>query len=229
MKKSIVIFDFDGTIADTFPVILDIFHQVEHRTVPLNKEEEMLMRSAALMQVKLRVIVRAASKLNISFWRLPFIFVITRFLLKRRMAEVQPFEGIPEVIRALADQDAQLVIISANTKSNIKKFLKTQGLHKCFAKIYGSVRPNEKADTVKMVCGRYHIPPKKVFLVGDENRDIMAGHSAGVKTIAVTWGYNDVAQLINEDPTRLCNSPAELMKVLGGSKWKNIRTSFKKS
>lgn len=227
--KSVVIFDFDGTIADTFPVILDIFHQVEHRTVPLNQEEEAIMRSAALMQVKLRVIVRAASRLNISFWRLPFIFVITRFMLKRRMTEVQPFEGIPEVLKALADKDAQLFIVSANTRSNIKKFLKKQKLHKYFNTVYGSVRPHEKAEIIKIICQRQHVAPKKVFLVGDENRDIMAGHSAGVKTIAVTWGYNTVAQLIEEEPTQLCNSPTALIKFLGGSKWKNMRTSFKKS
>lgn len=226
--KSVVIFDFDGTIADTFPVVLDIFHKVEHRTVPLNTDEEAIMRSAALMQVKLRVIIRAASKLNISFWRLPFIFIITRFLLKRRMAEVQPFDGMPEVLKMLADKDIRLFIVSTNTKSNIKKFLKTQKLHKYFTTVYGSVRPHEKADVIRKICEQQGVSPKRVFLVGDENRDVMAGRSAGVKTIAVTWGYNSVAQLLEEDPTRLCNSPTELRKFLGGSKWK-IRTSFKKS
>ncbi len=211
--SKVVIFDFDGTIADTFPIILDIFHKVERRTVPLSQEEEILMRGAALMQVRLRAVIKAASKLNISFWRLPFVFAISQFLLKKRMNEVQPFVGMPELLRSLSSEKVELFIVSTNSAGNIKRFLRAQDLSDSFVKVYGNVRPRNKAKVIRHIVRWRKAPEGQAWYVGDENRDVMAGHAAQVPAVAVTWGYNDLKQLNNAEPTHVITNTAQLYRL----------------
>jgi phosphoglycolate phosphatase len=212
--KSTIVFDFDGTIADTFTVVLDIFHRLERRTKPLTEEEQVLMRGAALMQVRLRSVIRAASRLDVPFWRLPFLFAVAQFLLRRRMHEVQPYPGMPELIKQLAADGHTLFIVSSNSSHNIKKFLKAQNLQKYFATVYGDVRPQKKAKMLKHIVGKKKQRAKKAWLVGDEDRDIRAGKSAGMTTVAVSWGYNSIFQLQEAKPKRIVTTADALNKIL---------------
>ena len=212
--KSVIIFDFDGTIADTFPVVVDIFHKVERRTVPLNAEEELLMRGAALMQIKLRAVMKAAAKLNISIWRVPFVFAIVQLIQKRRLKDVQPFPGMPELIKKLHAEGHQMYIISTNTTGNIRRFLRAQGLDGYFVKAYGGARSKNKAGYIHRLLRRKHVSPQNVFYVGDEDRDMFAAHGADVRAVAVTWGYNDPEQLQKANPLYTAATPTELAKVL---------------
>ena len=53
-----------------------------------------------------------------------------------------------------------------------------------------------------------------VFYVCDEVRDIEAARKSGIKSIAVTWGYNTKGALIKENPDFLVNSPDELRNII---------------
>lgn len=212
--SKVVIFDFDGTLADTFPVVLDIFHKLERRAVPLTKEEEILMRGAALMQVRLRVVIKAAASLDIPFWRLPFVFAITQLLLKKRMKEVRVFPGVTELLKQLAKDGDQLFIVSTNSTRNIKRFLRAQDLDDCFIKIYGNVRPRNKGRVIRHIARWRQATAGRVWYVGDEDRDVAAGHAADVPAVAVTWGYNNAAQLEQSQPTHTVTTPDELYKLI---------------
>ena len=212
--KKVIVFDFDGTIADTFPVVLDIFHKVERRAVPLTKEEEILMRGAALMQVRLRAVIKAAASLDIPFWRLPFVFALTQLILKKRMNEVQSYKGMPDLLRQLADEGNELFIVSSNSTGNIKRFLRAQDLQHSFVRIYGNTRPRQKARVLRHIAAWRHVKPDAMVFVGDEDRDVLAGHAADVPTVGVTWGYNDSVQLKKAAPMYTATTVQELSNTI---------------
>jgi len=56
--------------------------------------------------------------------------------------------------------------------------------------------------------------PQSVFYVGDETRDVEAARKAGVKTIAVTWGFNGEDILKKQKPDYLARRPEELIALL---------------
>lgn len=172
------------------------------------------MRGAALMQVRLRAVVKAAASLNIPFWRLPFVFVITQLILKKRMNEVQPYPGMPELIKKLAADGNELFIVSSNSTNNIKRFLRAHDLHHSFLKIYGNTRPRQKARMLKHIAAWRHVQQGGLLFVGDEDRDVLAGHAAQVPAIAVSWGYNDTEQLAKSIPTRTVATAHELSTVI---------------
>jgi phosphoglycolate phosphatase-like HAD superfamily hydrolase len=60
----------------------------------------------------------------------------------------------------------------------------------------------------------HKLDPSKVFYIGDETRDIEAAKKAGIKSIAVTWGYNTKAILDNSNPDFLCESTDALKETI---------------
>ena len=217
-SKRVIIFDFDGTIADTVPVIIDIFHKVERRKTRLTKDEELLVRAAALLQVKMKTIIRDAIRIGIPLWRLPFIFAISQAILSRRMHEVKAFPGMKQLIAELHAEGNMLFIVSANTPSNIKKFLKNEGLSPYFTKVYGSVRSSRKAKIIARIAKKHNAHSGNVFYIGDESRDIHAAQAAGVGSIGVRWGYNDEAQLRASEPQAIATKASDIATLLRRTK-----------
>lgn len=214
-QYKVVVFDFDGTIADTFPVIVDIFHMLSRRKVPLNEAEEKLLRGVALRQVKGRAMLRHAREINVSYWRIPFLFIISRELLKGRMHQVKPMPGMHHAIKILHEKGFKLYIMSANSENNIRKFLKHEHLNSYFADVYGDVRVGSKAGRLQDMITADLAHPKDTICVGDEGRDIAAAKQAGLKNIAVCWGYNSEKQLKDEHPTHVVKNVSQLLKTLG--------------
>jgi phosphoglycolate phosphatase-like HAD superfamily hydrolase len=211
----VVIFDFDGTIADTFAVVSEIILKMQRRTAPLSQEEQVLLRAAALMQVKLRWAVKTAAQLDIPFWRLPFLVLVTKRILKKRMHEVQPYPGVLECIQALKEAGYDLYVVSANSTANITRFLEARQVAECFTEVYGDVRPYNKARTIRRIIKSYDQGKLHIAGVGDEDRDITAYKAAGIdKAVAVTWGYNGILQLEKAEPKYMVANAEKLLKIL---------------
>lgn len=209
-----VIFDFDGTIADTFPIVLDIFHRVTRRKVHLSNAESLLFRQAALRQVKGRAILRHASELNVPWWHVPFIFLLCRVLLNGRMKDVQPMPGMYQAVKTLHEQGCTLAVVSSNSTANITTFLKKEHLYSYVSYIRGSVRSSRKGEALQQLQKRNPEVFKDAVLVGDEGRDIEAAKEAKLRSIGVTWGYNNVEQLVQEKPDHIVDTAAELLDIL---------------
>lgn len=209
-----VIFDFDGTIADTFPVVLDIFHRVSRKKTALTSPEALLLRKVALRQVKGRAILRHAAELKVPWWHVPFIFLLCRLLLDGRMREVQPMPGMYHAVKTLHENGYAIAVASSNSEKNIDVFLRKEHLRSYVSNIAGNVRTSRKGKALRRLKraegGRFD----SAVLVGDEERDIAAAKEAKLKSVAVTWGYNNTEQLAAGKPDFIVDSPAELLKAL---------------
>lgn len=210
-----IVFDFDGTIADTFPVVLDIFHKVSRQKRPLTETEAGIVRRVALRQVKGRTaIIHHANQIHIAWWRVPFLFFACQLLLKTRMRDVQIFPGLHKVITELHKEGHILLVVSSNTTRNIDIFLKKEHLRAYFSTVYGGVRSGKKPEALRLLKERGKLTGENSWLIGDEERDIAAAHAAKLKSIAVTWGYNDVQQLKAGKPLKMVQTPEEITEII---------------
>jgi len=75
-------------------------------------------------------------------------------------------------------------------------------------KVFGKDR------TISKIIKDMKLEKSKVYFVGDEVRDIEAGKKVGIKTIAVSWGYNTKDALDKEHPDHLIDSPLELENIV---------------
>jgi phosphoglycolate phosphatase len=200
-----LIFDFDGTIADSLPVIMKIFGELTH-TPPISDTELARLRRLPLHDL--------AHELHVSKWRMPLLLWRGRRAMKRHMGEVGIFDGIAEVIAQLHGKGHTLMVMSSNETDTIRTFLKRHKLDTYFMQIHGGVGLFAKSKALKKIIHENKINREECYYIGDEVRDIEAGLSARIKQVAVTWGYNDEQVLKVYYPTAIVSSPKQLLTVL---------------
>ncbi|HET8709317.1 MAG TPA: HAD-IA family hydrolase [Candidatus Saccharimonadales bacterium] len=205
-QKPIVIFDFDGTIADTFVMAINIFYKLKPRWPILPKGEVERLRGMAFMQV--------ARELQIPPWDIPFLLVRGRKIMAAHLDEAVIIPGMGEAIRQLHDSGYDLYVISSNSTENVSRFLERHQLLDQFTEIYGSIGLMGKAKAIKKLLKDKQVAPENAYYVGDEARDIEAAHKVKVHSIAVSWGYNNIKILADHKPKVLVFDPADIVKVV---------------
>src|SRR5688572_14303538 len=122
-----VVFDFDGTLADTFPTLIDVAYRLSPRTRRLPPE-----RIAELRRLPLLTAMR---QLGIPLYHLPLLMLFTRRHLRSRMHEAPPYDDVGAMLKGLQKSGHRLFILTSNYKENIESFLKHHHLEKLFTDI----------------------------------------------------------------------------------------------
>jgi phosphoglycolate phosphatase-like HAD superfamily hydrolase len=67
---------------------------------------------------------------------------------------------------------------------------------------------------INKIIKQRKIIKSEMFYVCDEVRDIVAAQKSGIKSIAVTWGYNTQDALTKENPDFIVDTPNELRNII---------------
>jgi phosphoglycolate phosphatase-like HAD superfamily hydrolase len=202
-----IIFDFDGTIADSFDYVSSFLQRQVRRGKPLTVQERAALRGMTMYQMALH--------LGSPHWRLPLLFIIGRRAMGRAIYDVPLFEGIGKVVEQLHAEGHELMIVSSNNSRNIKKFLRQHHMYKHFTDIYGGAGFFGKRRAIRSILHRNHQPAKNAVYIGDEARDVDAAQAAEIRVIAVTWGFDQATVLASHKPTALANTPQDIIRILG--------------
>lgn len=200
-----LLFDFDGTIADSFALNVDIFCTITNRPKTHTQADIDRMRQ---MQTK-----EVFRELHISIWQIPFLVAKWRKAMTSRMGEVKPFPAIVPVLRKLQQQGHELYIVSTNSPENIRLFLAKHRLSQFFSEVYGDVGFFGKRRGLKRILSRKRLAVDNCFYIGDETRDIKAGKKVGIQTVAVAWGYTGEKPLRAARPYMFAQHPKDLLAI----------------
>ncbi|PSB39723.1 carotenoid oxygenase [filamentous cyanobacterium Phorm 46] len=203
----VIIFDFDGTLADTIDILLSISNRLsaEFGFKSATKEE-----LAQLSNLTSSQILRYS---GISIFKFPLLIRKLKAELHNEIPNIQLFPGIKEVLLELTKLGFQLGIITSNSRENVLALLEINGLQGTFTFIYsGSTFGKHKV--IKKWLKKEHINPEKVIYVGDETRDIDAAKKTGIKIIAVSWGFNSKSALAAQNPDFLIERPQQLIEIM---------------
>ncbi|HCQ21281.1 MAG: HAD-IA family hydrolase [Aphanizomenon flos-aquae Clear-A1] len=211
MTQKIIIFDFDGTIADTVDALVTIANRLalEFGYVPINSQELVLLRNLTA-----REIIKYS---GVSLFKIPFMVKKVKGELKHKIPELKPIEGINAALIELHHQGYHLGIITSNSQENVNEFLKCHNLDYLFDFIYSGVTIFGKTTIINNVLRQKHFQPESVIYVGDETRDIESAKKANIKVIAVSWGFNSPEALSKQNPDFLIHHPHELLAVMKSS------------
>lgn len=206
MDPDTIIFDFDGTIADSLLFTIEVFRKLTGWQGARTPEEIAHFRRMPLMKV--------VKEVGVPLLQIPSLLVRGRKIMTARITEVPAFAGIPETIRTLHERGHRLLVMSSNSSQNVKKFLAHNNLDIYFDAVYGNVGLFNKAGALRRVTRINKIDRSRCFYIGDEQRDVDGARRVGVKVIAVAWGYNDPELLEAHQPFALVYKPAEILEVL---------------
>jgi phosphoglycolate phosphatase len=202
MAFKLVVFDFDGTLADSLAATVAVFNRLagEMGFAPLTDP-------AAARHIATRQFLK---RHGISFWRLPRVVRRFRALAAEGAGELKLFAGIPEALAALMSGGAKLGVLSSNAEGTIRTALRANGADGHFAFVVGYPRLFGKGKALKRIVRAERVERSDVLYVGDEVRDIEAAQRAGVKSAAVTWGFHAAELLRAANPDFVLDSPGEL-------------------
>jgi phosphoglycolate phosphatase len=206
---SLILFDFDGVLADT---LADMLRFAQEVCDELGVNHTVLQTDLSELEVMSFATFGRACEM-------PEDFVdefVRRCTEKFSEKEVPPaiFEGLGEVIRKLPGRH-WLAVVTGNTGRNVRAFLERHGLSGCVRAVYGVDLPGTKLEKILMAKGQFAAEGEAVFMVGDSLSDIRAAREAGVKTIAVSWGHQRLDKLIEAQPDHVVHSPGELVEIIG--------------
>ena len=205
MAKSLLLFDFDGVLADS----LDLYSEAVARCLerigtPIvkNREDYLVLfdgnfyESMAARGVDLAAFAQAAREI------LPRI----------DYGAMQPFPGLIPVLDAL-QKNHFLAVVSSNGHRTIRAMLTRFGFDPYFREIFGSDFHFSKKEKIDHAIEKYGVPREKAFYIGDTVGDILEARAAGVRSVAVTWGWHDRGRLTSVHPDFVVDTPEGLLSI----------------
>ena len=208
MKKNVLVFDFDGTIADTFQYILNLSNEMasEFNFKEIHPNEVEGMKDKTSQEV--------IKHLGVPIMKIPLIVAKAKEALQKEIAQIEPVEGLKEILAQLKSFGYTMGILTSNSTNNVHKFLKIHDLD-FFDFISSTSKIWSKNTSLNKLIKKEGLQTEDIIYIGDETRDISAAKKAGVKVAAVTWGYNSEKALEEHKPDYLVNFPEELLKICG--------------
>jgi phosphoglycolate phosphatase-like HAD superfamily hydrolase len=206
-RQRAVIFDFDGTIADSLAAVVMVFEDMTRgRHGHYTPEEVEGMREMSLGEL--------LKAIRLPKWKVPLLMLRGRKMLREHLQDIAIHKGMLDAIRKLHEDGILLYVLSSNSTENVETYLKRHRLSGYFSGVYGGASLLGKAPQLLKLIDRAHIDVERSWYVGDETRDVSAARSVGLKVASVTWGYNNRIALERKEPDALVDTAPALVKTL---------------
>ena len=130
---------------------------------------------------------------------------------------VTPYEGIPEMLKALKDKGIQLAVLSNKPDRQTVKVVKAIFGEELFDYAQGQkegIRRKPEPDGVWYLMEQMHVSKEECLYIGDSEVDAATGRTAGLKTIGVLWGFRDRKTLETAGVDDLIDRPDELLQFV---------------
>lgn len=207
MKYRLVMFDFDGTLADSFPWFRGTINQVADRYGfrRIEDAEVELLRGYSAREMM--------RHLQVPAWKLPLIVRHMRRLKARDAHRIRLFPGVDDVLRRLHEAGVALALVTSNSYDNAVRILGPGNAAlirywECGASIHG------KRARFRRVLRRSGVPREQAICIGDEIRDIEAAHGERLACGVVAWGYTTPESLRAHGPAEEFATPAEIARLV---------------
>jgi phosphoglycolate phosphatase len=205
-----LVFDFDGTIADTLGETRRIFNLIapDYGIRQVGEEEIHQLRHLSMGQL--------LDHLEIPKRRVPALIARGTGLLRGNISQLPLIEGMTEVLVEMRQHVESFGILTSNTTPNVDLFLRAHGLRELFDFISSTSKLTGKAKHLRAIRKTFSLRAEEMLYIGDELRDVKASQKAGIPIAAVTWGFNSRESLVAEQPNHVFDSPSDFLRLLGG-------------
>ena len=207
MTYRLVIFDFDGTLADSGGWAVGMMNELarRHGFRELSDDEVAMLRGRSNREI--------VSYMKVPAWKMPAIAADFRRRMGEEAEKIALFEGVAPLLTSLKAAGLKVALVTSNAEGNARRILGAAAADiddfECGASLFG------KAKKFRSVMRRQGVAPGETLCIGDETRDIEAAKAVGAASGAVTWGYATPEVLARFEPTMTFEAPEEIARALG--------------
>jgi phosphoglycolate phosphatase len=222
-----LLFDFDGTLVDTFDDIVEAVQRARRRLdgEPLDPREVrhhigwgarnlMGLCHPKLDRLRPAQLPEDGARLPIPSEEIDEALRLFRQEYSRiLLRQTRPYAGMPEVCWALARDGLSLAVISNKPERFVRQLLAGLALADPFRLIVGGDtlgRAKPDPEPLRHALRCLGLPPQRCIMIGDGRLDLLAARAAGIASCAVTWGLSTEEELIPLGPAHLARTPREL-------------------
>ena len=126
--------------------------------------------------------------------------------------QMLPFTPLFPILSELK-KDNLLTVISSNVSMVIHVIFSRHGFNGCFKEILGADFGYSKKEKILHAMNLFQIDKHRTYYVGDTTGDIKEARLAGVKAVAVTWGWHNKERLETTNPDYLIETPDDLLTL----------------
>ncbi|MBN1162452.1 HAD-IIIA family hydrolase [Patescibacteria group bacterium] len=207
MQLKLVVFDFDGTLADTFSYVIKYLKKITIKEgIDVDLENNEFIEE--MMNYHVRDLLK---RFNISLVRVPKILREVRRVMYKDIDEIEMFEGMKDALAEMKNMGLDLGILTSNSKRFVETFLKSKDAAQFFDFVHSEGNLFGKDRVLKKLVKKTGLKKSEVVYVGDEARDIEACKKAGITCISVEWGFNNKYALDEHEADYIVDSPEELL------------------
>ncbi len=208
-----ILFDFDGTLADTAPgIVRNMAQTFEEMGLPVPAEQDMkdtigipLVKALQMLgnlsdedtQVAMDTYLRLYPTVEVSY--------------------VSIFPQVKETLQVLANQGIRMAIATSRGAESLELIMRNHGIEGFFETTITNddhLTPKPAPDMVLHLLERMEVTADETIVVGDTTYDIRMGNGAGCKTVAVTYGNHPKEKLASAEPSYTIDEFGELMRIV---------------
>jgi len=204
MKNKAFIFDWSGTLSDNFHLfckVCDLMF-VELGKIPISAEE--VKQNFTLPYMK--------------FWNKYFpdlskevqCVLYEKFI--HQVGEPELYKNVEEIIDFLHKNNYKIFILSSDPISKLLPEIQKTNFIKSITKIVGNI--HDKKDLIVSFVEDFDLDKTSTFYVGDTSGDVEAGRFAGVKTVGISWGFQNKNILAAAKPNFLIDDIIEVKEII---------------
>ena len=200
-------FDFDGVVVDSLDLLL--------RVTVAAQQQLGLGRPPTLATIE-----------NLTFADLADLIGIPPdareeycrriFDLQAQPSETPPaYAGMVPALESLSRRH-RIVVITSSDSAAVEQQLAELGLAGAVTQVLGGELNLPKSERIALARERFAASRAETCMTGDAISDIRQGKLAGVRTAAVTWGFQARELLAREEPDWIVDRPEQLVELWGG-------------
>lgn len=205
-----ILFDLDGTLINTLPLIEECYRVTFNEKLGLNVPVQKIMKQLGRPFKDIcAMFVPDRVEEAMSFY-----YEIHDQLHDRLIRE---YPAVGEVLHRLRKGGFRLGVVTSKNRANSLRALKFFGLQEFFAEVISSDdcrQHKPHPEPVERALESLQLDSRNALFIGDSPYDIEAGKAAGVKTAGITWGVSTKEQLLACEPDFLLRDLNDLLAIL---------------
>lgn len=210
MRFDGVIFDFDGTLADTSEGVLEsveyALKKVGSPAFPRELLKGFIGPSLFISFQRITGLTPENAELAVGYYRETYS--------REGIFKLKLYDGMRELLDGLKERGVKISVASAKPQVSLDVVVEYLNLGNVFDKVVGPSLAVKSDDKKELVAAARLT--EKTVMVGDAIYDIRAAKETGVASVAALYGFGDREDLLNENPDFTAESVADLKKILLG-------------